>query len=349
MPIADIISFAITIKFVFLRFKMCILMDQLSLIRKPIENELKEYKVLFDSCFTHEDEYLNTALQYVGSRQGKMMRPILVLLVAREFGPVREATLRSAVALELLHTSSLIHDDVVDESGKRRGHASANAIYGNKVAVLVGDYILAATLHQAALTKDVRIVDIIALLGGTLSEGEVRQLANIRSEVSTEEAYFHIIQRKTAALFTACARLGALSAGAPESLAEEISKFAEIVGVCFQIRDDIFDYYEDSNIGKPTGNDMAEGKLTLPAIYAVNHTERQDVRDWAAKVKAGTATREEISNLVEYTKQAGGIDYARNTMERLRTEALGILDNFQNVEVREALLRYLDFTIGRDL
>lgn len=324
-------------------------MDQLSLIRKPIEKELKEYKTLFDSCFTHEDDFLNTALQYVKSRQGKMMRPILVLLVAREFGPVREISYHSAVALEMLHTASLIHDDVVDESNKRRGHASVNAEYGNKVAVLVGDFLLATTLHQAALTQDVRIVDIVARLGGTLSEGEVRQLANIRSEVSTEDSYFHVIKRKTAALFSTCACLGALSAGAPEDFVEKASKFAELVGICFQIRDDIFDYYEDSKIGKPTGNDMAEGKLTLPAVFAVNHTDRQDVRDWAARVKNGMASRQDISALVDYTKQAGGIDYARQTMVRLSQEALGILDNFKNIDIRAALKTYLEFTIGRDL
>ena len=289
-------------------------------------------------------------MQYVGSRQGKMMRPILVLLVAREFGPVREATLRSAVALELLHTSSLIHDDVVDESGKRRGHASANAIYGNKVAVLVGDYILAATLHQAALTKDVRIVDIIALLGGTLSEGEVRQLANIRSEVSTEEAYFHIIQRKTAALFTACARLGALSAGAPESLAEEISKFAEIVGVCFQIRDDIFDYYDHGEIGKPTGNDMIEGKLTLPVIYALNTTQDEEMITLARKVKNGSVTDEEIARLVAFTKVHGGIEYADKRMRDFHAEATLFLETeVKDEAVRRSLKAYLDYVIERKL
>ena len=246
-------------------------MDKLTAIRRPVEQELTAYKELFDAALAHEDDFLGQALDYVRRRQGKMMRPLLVVLMAKELGKVSVNSLRSAVTLELLHTASLVHDDVVDESGERRGQRSVNAVYDNKVAVLVGDYLLSTSLLQAAQTSNIHVVEIISRLGGTLSEGEVYQLANIRKEHISEEAYFHIIYHKTAALFAACAELGAISAGGSADYVARAKRFGELVGLCFQIRDDIFDYYEDSKIGKPTGNDMLEGKLTLPVIYAIQH------------------------------------------------------------------------------
>ena len=324
-------------------------MNQLDIIRQPVADDLLRYKQLFDETLTHEDDYLGQALAYVRMRKGKMMRPLLVLLVAKEVGDIRVESLRAAVTLELLHTASLVHDDVVDESGERRGQPSTNAVFGNKVAVLVGDYLLSKSLHLSALTGSIKCVDIIAHLGGTLSEGEVFQLANIRNEISTEAAYFRIIHNKTAVLFSACAELGALSAGGDGEFVEHAQKFGEIVGMCFQIRDDIFDYYEDSNIGKPTGNDMAEGKLTLPAIYALEHTDDSDIHALAASIKRGEASREDIRRMVDFTKQSGGIEYAQKMMEKFHDDALQHLYVFKNEEVKKALQAYLDFVIGRNL
>lgn len=323
-------------------------MDDLTAIRRPVEAELSRYKALFDEALRHEDDYLGMALAYIRRRRGKMMRPLLVLLVARELGEVGLPTLRAAVTLELLHTASLVHDDVVDESSERRGQASANATYGNKVAVLVGDYLLSGALHQSALTGDIRCVDIIAKLGGTLSEGEVFQLANIRNEVSSEAAYFSVIRRKTAELFATCGELGALTAGATETFVSEARAFGEKVGMCFQIRDDIFDYYADATIGKPTGNDMTEGKLTLPAIYVLEHTDDAETHAIARRIKSGEAGQDEIARMVELVKAGGGIDYARNVMEGFREEALQHLGAFKNAEVKTALAQYLDYVIGRD-
>lgn len=325
-------------------------MDKLSSLRQPVEQELARYKDLFDSALAHDDDFLGQALSYVRQRKGKMMRPILVLLMAKEVGEVSVNSLRSAVTLELLHTASLVHDDVVDESGERRGQRSVNAVYDNKVAVLVGDYLLSISLLQAAQTNNIRVVEIISRLGGTLSEGEVAQLANIRREEITEEAYFHIIHNKTAALFAACAELGAISAGGTEEYVENARKFGEIIGLCFQIRDDIFDYYDDASIGKPTGNDMMEGKITLPAIYAIKQSAREDVHRWAKNVKAGCATTEDIANLVEYTKQNGGIEYAEKRMKALHNEALSLLDKYwHNDSVKAALKDYIDFVVERSL
>ena len=324
-------------------------MDKLAAIRQPVLQEMAQYKALFDNALTHDDDFLGQALDYVRRRQGKMMRPLLVVLMARELGDVSVDSLRSAVTLELLHTASLVHDDVVDESGERRGQRSVNAVYDNKVAVLVGDYLLSTSLLQAAMTGNIGVVEIISRLGGTLSEGEICQLADIRNAAITEEAYFHIIHHKTAALFAACAELGAISAGADAEYVARAKRFGEIVGLCFQIRDDIFDYYADNRIGKPTGNDMREGKLTLPAIYAINNADNQEVRALAMRVKNGEATADDIAALVDYTKAHGGIEYAQRRMEEFHAQALSLLDTWHNAEVREALRGYIDFVVERSL
>ena len=322
-------------------------MDILSQIRKPVAEDLARYERLFDTVLDHEDDFLGRALQYVRSRKGKMMRPLLVLLIARECGAIGEKTLHSAVTLELLHTASLVHDDVVDESNERRGQASVNAVYGNQISVLVGDYLLSKSLQEAAFTGRLRIVDIISRLGGTLSEGEIFQIANIRSEQISEEAYFRIIDHKTAALFAACAELGALSADAGEDFIEKARRFGEIVGICFQIRDDIFDYYSNSEIGKPTGRDMAEGKLTLPVIYALNSTNDAAMLALAEKVKKGEADRAEIEALIAFAKQNGGIEYAERKMQELRAQAYAAIASFKNEAVRKSLEQYIDFVIDR--
>lgn len=324
-------------------------MDKLSALRQPVQAELERYKLLFDEALAHEDDFLGRALGYIRQRKGKMMRPLLVLLMAKELGEVSESSLRSAVTLELLHTASLVHDDVVDESNERRGQRSVNAVYDNKVAVLVGDYLLSASLLQATLTKNLDVVEIISRLGGTLSEGEVYQLANVRREGISEEAYFHIISHKTAALFAACAKLGAISADGDDEYVKNATRFGELVGMCFQIRDDIFDYFPSSQIGKPTGNDMAEGKLTLPVIHALLATNDPEANELAKRVKQGEATKEDIESLVQFTIQHGGIDYAENKMQDLVNEALALLSKWKNEDVKTALTSYIYYVVKRDI
>ncbi len=324
-------------------------MDNLSALRQPVQAELERYKLLFDEALAHEDDFLGQALGYIRQRKGKMMRPLLVLLMAKELGEVTEASLRSAVTLELLHTASLVHDDVVDESNERRGQRSVNAVYDNKVAVLVGDYLLSASLLQATLTQNLNVVEIISRLGGTLSEGEVFQLANVRSETISEEAYFSVISRKTAALFAACAQLGAISAGGDADYVARAKRFGELVGMCFQIRDDIFDYFPTSQIGKPTGNDMAEGKLTLPVIHALQATNDVQANVWARRVKQGEATKEEIAKLVQFTLENGGIDYAENKMNELVNEAETLLSAWKNESVKSSLRDYLHYVVNRKI
>lgn len=325
-------------------------MDTLSLIKQPIETELGDFIELFNHALNHEDGLLQTVLNHIKQRAGKRMRPILILLVAKNFGQVSSVTQHAAVGLELLHTASLVHDDVVDEAAERRGQASVNADYDNKVAVLVGDYVLSTALLHVSYTHSEIIVRRLAELGRTLSDGEILQLANIQSKKVTEEVYYKIIERKTAALFEACAAIGAESSGATEEEVEAARLFGKNLGIVFQIRDDIFDYYDsEAEIGKPTGNDLAEGKLTLPIIYALNSTENEEMNALARKVKAHDVTREEIEKLVAFAKDNGGIEYAERRMWDFHAEAQSFIDTYVKDEsVRTSLQTYLDYVIKRN-
>lgn len=325
-------------------------MDYLSTIRKPIERDLGDFINLFNDTLSHGDGMLQTVLDHIRQRAGKRMRPMLILLTAKCFGEVSEVTQRAAVGLELLHTASLVHDDVVDESSERRGQRSVNALYDNKVAVLVGDYILSTALLNVSLTKSDAIVSYLARLGQTLANGEILQLTNIDRKDIVEDVYYDVIKQKTAALFEACCAMGAMSAGASEEDIKAARMFGQTLGIIFQIRDDIFDYYDSSEIGKPTGNDMAEGKLTLPAIHAILSTGNEEMKAIALKVRAHDVTQEEIARLVAFTKENGGIEYAEQTMERLHSEAMTFIDErVGQQELKEALKAYLDFVIQRSL
>lgn len=324
-------------------------MDYLSIIKHPIEAELADFVSLFNQSLSHEDGLLGSALEHIRKRAGKRMRPILILLMARNFGQITDVTQNAAVGLELLHTASLVHDDVVDESEERRGQASVNATYDNKVAVLVGDYILSTALLCVARTHSEQIVTYLAELGRTLSDGEILQLSNIGRKDISEDVYYDVIKQKTAELFEACAGIGALSSGASEEDVMAAKQFGQNLGIIFQIRDDIFDYYDSKEIGKPTGNDMAEGKLTLPVIHAVNNGGDEDMKRLALKVKDHSVTAEEIASLVDYTKRMGGIEYAEKRMWEFHAEAQRFLDErVGQQEIKEALQAYLDFVIKRN-
>lgn len=325
-------------------------MDYLSIIKQPISSELCDFIDLFNKSLSHADGLLSQALEHIRNRAGKRMRPILILLMAKNFGEISDITQHAAVGLELLHTASLVHDDVVDESGERRGQKSVNAMFDNKVAVLVGDYILSTALLHVSYTHSETIVKHLAELGRTLSNGEILQLSNIQNQDISEEVYYQVIKQKTAALFEACAAIGALSAGAPEEEIQEAKKFGQNLGIIFQIRDDIFDYYDQANVGKPTGNDMAEGKLTLPVIHALRSTGSQEMLALAKKVKAGTVTKEEIAELVKFTKENGGIEYADQRMWELHAESVYFLEHeVHDDDVRKSLRAYLDYVIERNI
>ena len=325
-------------------------MDYSSIIKQPISTEIADFIEIFNQSLTHEDGMLGQVLEHIRQRTGKRMRPILILLIAKSFGKISPVTQHAAVGLELLHTASLVHDDVVDESSERRGQASVNATYNNKVAVLVGDFILSTALLNVAKTGDQRIVENLAELGRTLSNGEILQLTNIQNEDFSEEVYYQVINQKTAALFEACAGIGALSVGADEEVVEEAKRFGQNLGIIFQIRDDIFDYYDSKEIGKPTGNDMAEGKITLPAIFALNKTQDKEMLALAKKVKNRSISTDEITVFIEFTKKNGGIEYAEEVMEKLHAEALSFVDKYvDDSDIANALRSYLDYIIERKL
>ena len=324
-------------------------MDYLSTIRTPIHTELQDFIALFDESLTHKDGLLGQALEHVRAKGGKRMRPILILLMTKSFGKVTSVAQYAAVGLELLHTASLVHDDVVDESGERRGQASVNASYNNKVAVLVGDYILSTALLNIARTNDCDIVCDLAELGRTLSNGEILQLTNIANTNFSEEVYFEVIRQKTAALFEACAVVGAKAGGADKQSVEAARAFGRNVGVIFQIRDDIFDYYQSADLGKPTGNDMAEGKLTLPVLYALNTTGDSQMAALARKVKARNVSAEEIAQLVEFTKNNGGIAYAEQKMAQCKALTDGFINQYiAQPQLQDALKAYVSFIIDRN-
>ena len=323
--------------------------DYISIIKQPIEQQLQVFDTMFAEVLSHSDGQLSMALDYIRRRAGKRMRPILILLIARSFGEVTETTYRAALGLERLHTASLVHDDIVDEAEERRGQASVNAVYGNKVAVLVGDYILSTALLNVAQTGSNAIVEYLGRLGQTLSNGEILQLTSNGSENISEDAYYEVIKLKTAALFEACCAMGSLSVNAQEECIAEVKDFGQQLGIIFQIRDDIFDYYDNTAIGKPTGNDMMEGKLTLPVIHALLTVRDDEMLTLASKVKRREATSEDIARLVLFTKQNGGIEYAEKVMAELHRKALTFIEKrVGDSTIKAALEAYLDYVIKRE-
>ncbi len=324
-------------------------MDNSSNITSPISAELEDFRQVFAGSLSgSSNPLLDQVIAHLRRKQGKLMRPILVLLTARLHGNIQPATLHAAVSLELLHTASLVHDDVVDESEERRGQPSVNTAFGNKVAVLTGDYLLATALLQVEQTRNHDIIEVVSLLGQDLAEGELLQLSNVRNLSYSEQEYFDVIRKKTAALFAACTKSAALSVGADAEWVEKSRLFGEYTGICFQIKDDIFDYYDNPQIGKPTGNDMLEGKLTLPVLYVLNARPNREVQQLAARVKQGTATPDEIVRLVALTKAEGGIEYATQVMYAYRDRALQLLAHLPETPVRRALETYLDYVVERE-
>lgn len=322
-------------------------MDVLELIKRPIIGDLDAFRSEFELSLQHTNPLLDSVLKLVSSRKGKMMRPILTLLSSKLFGEVNNKTLSAACTFEFFHTASLLHDDVVDESDQRRGQVSANKAYSNQIAVLVGDYILSLSLANAAKSGLLEVVDMLSITAQNLADGELVQLDYINNTTFSEDIYYHIITNKTAALFATCAKSGAYCSGASPEDCEVMRKFGETLGIAFQIRDDIFDYNDDKSIGKPTGNDMKEGKLTLPVLYALNSTQNTEMMEIARKVRTGEVTEEEVKSLVEFTKKSGGIEYAERMMCEFGQKAKDLLSKYPDSDVKQSLLLYVYYVIGR--
>lgn len=324
-------------------------MPSIKEIQQLITPELKALNELIASTLDSPNELMNRIVDNYLRTKGKQIRPILVILSAKLLGEVNENVIRAAAAVELLHNASLIHDDVVDETKIRRNTPTINGIWDNHIAVLVGDFFVSSSLQLAMMTGDIRIINAIARLGKLLSIGELDQIYCARFHNLTEPAYMQTIERKTASLFMACVEMGGYAVGASDADIAAISEFARLLGLCFQIKDDIFDYYEDKNIGKPTGNDLREGKITLPLLHVLE-TDASALRPAMLQLsQQEELSTDDINRLIEYAKANGGIDYAYATMESLKAQAAPILDRFANKAVTGYLADILDYTIHREV
>lgn len=323
-------------------------MTALESIQQTISGELKTLNDRISSTLKTSNELMNQVVDTYLQTKGKQIRPILVLLSAKLFGAVNENVISAAAAVEMLHNASLIHDDVVDDTKKRRNKPTINSIWDNHIAVLVGDFFVSVALQQAIKTDDIRIIKTISELGKLLSLGEIDQIYNARYHKLSEDAYFEVIGRKTASLFVSCIQMGGYAVGVDDERLNKMSRFAELLGLCFQIKDDIFDYYEDEKIGKPTGNDLREGKITLPLLYALTRqdlSQHDEMLQLSRKEELGS---DEINTLINFAKDNGGIDYAYETMARLRNEAMEIIAQFPDSDTKKSFISIFDYIIDRD-
>lgn len=329
-------------------------MAGLSEIRQPIESEWKHYERLMEASLRADNKLQQEVLQYVGSRRGKQLRPLLVLLSAQICNPVTDKTHKSAVALELLHTASLIHDDVVDDSDTRRGVAAVHSKWTNKVAVLVGDYMLAKVIGLVAEVRNIRILEIVSNLGKSLSSGEMVQLHVGQSMWIDEARYLQVIEQKTAQLFQACTEAGAESAGCTQRQRAALREYGKLLGLCFQIKDDIFDYSDLEEIGKPTMSDLRDGKVTLPLIIALRRAPKDEADDIKAKgeklVANGYSSEEEARILEEiktFVLRFKGEEYAVQQMLAYKKKATEALSVFRDSAEKRSLIALLDYAINR--
>lgn len=315
-------------------------------IQQCIENELKIFELKFSEAVKSQVPLLDSIMKYIIRRKGKQMRPMFVFLSAKLHGPVNESTYRAAALVEMLHTATLVHDDVVDEAYERRGFFSINALWKNKVAVLVGDYLLSKGLLLSTHHEDFMHLQILSDAVRKMSEGELLQIEKSRKLNLNESVYFEIIKNKTASLLSSACGVGAYSSTQNMEIVEQMKQFGEKVGIAFQIKDDLFDYGTEE-IGKPTGNDIKEKKLTLPLIYTLQNADKATRRHIINIVKNESKNKEKVKEVTALVKQLGGIGYAQQKMESYRDEALAILQQFQPSPIRQALVELVQYTTDR--
>jgi octaprenyl-diphosphate synthase len=319
----------------------------MKLARQVINKELIQFETHFREAVKSRVPLLDRIMQYIVKRKGKQLRPMFVLLSARLGGEINDGTYRAASLVELLHTATLVHDDVVDEAMERRGFFSINALWKNKIAVLVGDYLLSKGLLLSLSNKDFRVLQIVSEAVKLMSEGELLQIEKARNLNLNEGVYYEIINGKTASLLASACAAGASSTFKEDDLVEKMRLFGEKVGMAFQIKDDLFDY-GTQDVGKPTGNDIKEKKLTLPLIYTLNHCETTLRKKIIYILKNENTDKEKVQFVIDEVKNSGGITYAFEKMIAFRDEALGILYQFPDSEVRQALEELVRYTTDRN-
>lgn len=323
-------------------------MNALAEIQDRLLPELEQMNALIKEYLYTPTPMMNEVVTRYLLTKGKQIRPLLVLLSARMFGGVNEHTLHAAAALEMLHNASLIHDDIVDETLTRRSTPTVNALWGNHVAVLTGDFFVSNALAAGIHTGRIEIIAGLSDLGKELSLGEIDQLCNARDHRFLEEDYLGMIRRKTASLFMHCVRMGAQTADTPDAESEAMVKYAELLGICFQIKDDVFDYFPNPQIGKPTGNDLREGKVTLPLLYALSTAPKEESSEMKGLLERGNLTEEEIIRLLDFAKRNGGIDYAFRRMREFQAEAEKYIAPYPDSEWKESFRSLFEFIISRD-
>ena len=325
-------------------------MTDIQTIRRSLAPDLECINALIAESLTSTNPLINEVIGgYLGNK-GKQLRPMMVILTSRMLGAsCADRVMASAASIEMLHNASLIHDDVIDQSSTRHGAPTINAIWDNHIAVLVGDYFVSSALQLVISTGDIRAIRTIASLGRLLSTGEMDQIHNATNHSLSEKSYFEIITHKTASLFIACVEMGVYAAEADERSLDIMRRFAQLFGQCFQIKDDIFDYFHSDALGKPTGNDLREGKVTLPLLYALSlkgHPEHDRIN---ALLNRGSLSDEEIAETIDFAIRAGGIEYAEATLKRLRDDAAAILAELGPETDTAPLLTLLDYIISRDM
>ena len=323
-------------------------MSEINEIKRPILKEMEAFEPKFKAALASTIPLLDRITHYIVKRKGKQLRPMLVFLSAKLVGEVNESTYRGASLVELMHTATLVHDDVVDDANLRRGFFSINALWKNKVAILVGDFLLSKVLLLSVEHKEHELLEIVATAVREMSEGELLQIEKARRLDITEEIYFKIIKQKTASLISSCCGVGAASATKNQELIDKMRLFGEHAGIAFQIKDDLFDYDLTNKTGKPSGIDIKEQKMTLPLIYALNNANRKDKKRVINTVKNHHDNPARVTEVVKYVQASGGLDYAEKRMIEYKEKALQVLLEFDESEIRTSLEKLLNYIILRN-
>lgn len=322
-------------------------MNDLKEIKAPIKTELSKFEVHFKSSLKSSVPYLDSITNYFIRRKGKQIRPTFVLLSSLLFNNITSSSYVAASLIELLHTASLVHDDVVDESYERRGFFSLKALWRSKLAVLVGDFLLAQGLLLSVSTKEFELLEIVSEAVKEMSEGEIFQLRKTRRLDISEDEYFDIIRKKTAALIAACTATGAKAAGQNEEDVSNMKEFGYLVGIAFQIKDDLFDYDRNGNIGKPTANDIKEKKMTLPLIHALSLCSSKEKSEIIHIIRRQNKNKTKVDKVFSYVEKYNGIEFAKTKLEEYRNESLKLLDRYPDNEAKKSLIHLVNFTVDR--
>ncbi len=317
-------------------------------IKQPIKEELKQFESFFSSSMKSDVSLLNLVTKYVLKRKGKQMRPMVVFLVANLFGRSNNETNNGAALIELMHTATLVHDDVVDNSNQRRGFFSINALWKNKIAVLLGDFLLSKGLLLAVNNGNFDLLKIVSKAVEQMSEGELLQIEKTRKLNITEDIYFEIIKKKTAVLIASCAAVGAKSVGATSEEVEQMWQMGENIGMAFQIKDDLFDFQLDNITGKPAGNDIQEKKMTIPLIYALNNTDKAKAKSIKKIINKNNKTNSDIKEVVGFVNQSEGIVYATKRMNEFKNKALEIINLYPDSVYKASIIELINYTISRN-